>query len=120
MIVYHSSASRNTERFVARLGLPAQRVDAVPHSKFILITPTYADAYGKHAVPKPVIHFLNQHRGLMCGVIGTGNRSFGPTFALGGIIIAAKCGVPLLHRMELAGTEADDEIVKDHYRRLIG
>lgn len=120
MIVYFSSTSRNTERFVARLGLPAQRVTEPVGQPFILITPTYADAYGDHAVPKPVKAFLGQYRHLMRGVIGTGNRSFGATFALGGRMVAAKCGVPLLHRMELAGTDVDVEIVQDIYRRMLG
>lgn len=119
-VVFFSSTSRNTERFVARLGLPSQRVDEVPLTPFILVTPTYADAHGNHPVPKPVIHFLNKYRQLMLGVVGTGNRNFGSLFALGGRTVAQKCGVPLLHRMELAGTEVDVDLVRQHYRRLIG
>lgn len=118
MIVYFSSASRNTERFVTRLGLPCMTVAGEPEVPFLLVTPTYADAHGNHPVPKPVIQFLNKHRHLMRGVIGTGNRNFGATFALGGRVVALKCGVPLLHRMELAGMATDDAIVIDMHRRF--
>lgn len=112
MIAYYSSASRNTERFVERLVLPSCRIEDYQSGRYILITPTFADALGNHPVPKPVIKFLNQHRHGMVGVIGAGNRNFGSYFALGGRFVAAKCGVPLLHRIELSGTEADVDIVR--------
>lgn len=116
--MYYSSASRNTERFISRLGLPAERIERGTAVPFILVTPTFADAMGNHAVPKPVVQFLNSHHYLIRGVIGTGNRNFGTTFALGGRTVAAKCGVPLLHRMELAGTETDDQLVTQLYGRM--
>ena len=65
-LVYYSSGSGNTARFVARLGLPAQRIpirpaDPMPDvdAPFVLICPTYADGEGRGAVPKQVIRFLN-------------------------------------------------------------
>lgn len=115
-LVYFSSASGNTARFVARLGLQADRipvspVDAMPEpaAPFVLICPTYADGEGRGAVPKQVIHFLNDptRRELLRGVIAAGNRNFGTTFALAGKVISDKCNVPLLYRFELAGTETD-------------
>lgn len=115
MIVYYSSSSRNTERFVDRLDLPSCRIDGYQSGRYILITPTFADALGNHPVPKPVIKFLNCHRDGMVGVIGAGNRNFGSYFALGGRFVAAKCGVPLLHRIELSGTETDVDIVRKLY-----
>lgn len=92
--------------------LPNCRIEDYRSGSYILITPTFADAHGNHPVPKPVIRFLNKHRHEMVGVIGAGNRNFGSFFALGGRFVAAKCGVPLLHRIELSGTEADVEIVR--------
>lgn len=112
MIVYYSSASRNTERFCNKLEIPSVRVDEYDGGSYILVTPTYADTHGNHPVPKPVIRFLNLNRSNMVGVIGAGNRNFGLNFALGGRFVAYKCGVPLLHRLELSGTEADINIVR--------
>ena len=48
LIVYFSSVSENTARFVQKLGLPAERIPLYPHEAplqieqpFILVTPTY-------------------------------------------------------------------------------
>ncbi len=115
-IVYFSSRSGNTRRFVDRLDLPALCISRLPEAPlpepalpFVLITPTFADGAGRGAVPKPVIRFLNVvgNRALLRGVIASGNRNFGATFALAGEVIARKCGVPVLTRFELAGTETD-------------
>ncbi len=120
-LVYYSSASGNTARFVARLGLPAERIptdmDAAlpaPAGPFVLICPTYADGEGRGAVAKPVIRFLNDpaRRALLRGVIAGGNRNFGATWALAGKVLADKCGVPVLYRFELAGTETDVDRVR--------
>lgn len=115
-LIYYSSASGNTARFVARLGLPALRIPVSPTEDmpepllpYVLICPTFADGQGRGAVPKQVIRFLNDpaRRGLLRGVIAAGNRNFGETYALAGRVIAAKCNVPVLYSFELAGTETD-------------
>ncbi len=114
-IVYFSSRSGNTARFVGSLGLPALRIPIsdgsmpCPAGPFVLICPTYADGDGRGAVPKQVIRFLNDpdRRALLRGVIAGGNRNFGPTFALAGEVISKKCNVPVLYRFELAGTDND-------------
>jgi len=100
---------------VSRLGIDAVRIPlSVDHiadvaEPYVLICPTYADGEGRGAVPKQVIHFLNdpERRARLTGVIGTGNRNFGATYALSGRIIARKCNVPQLYSFELAGTEND-------------
>ncbi len=121
-LVYYSSASGNTARFVTRLGLPALRIPIrsadptpLPDRPYVLICPTYGDGEGRGAVAKQVIHFLNDpaRRALIRGVIGTGNRNFGRFYASAGDVIAAKCQVPLLYRIELAGTETDIARVRD-------
>jgi protein involved in ribonucleotide reduction len=126
-LIYFSSKSGNTERFVARLAWPAARIsidsDAPtpkPDGPFVLICPTYADGEGRGAVPKPVIRFLNNptNRAQIIGVIGTGNRNFGETYALAGRIIADKCKVPLLYTFELAGTETDIARVRAGLKKL--
>ena len=114
-LVYFSSKSGNTHRFVSRLGGPSFRIPMEqgplpnPGHPFVLICPTYADGEGRGAVPKQVIRFLNDpaRRAGTIGVIGAGNRNFGATYALAGRIIAQKCKVPLLYSFELAGTETD-------------
>ena len=128
-LVYYSSGSGNTARFVARLGLPAQRIpirpaDPMPDvdAPFVLICPTYADGEGRGAVPKAVIRFLNDpsRRALLRGVIGAGNRNFGATFALAGRVIAEKCKVPVLWRFELAGTDTDIQKVRTGLHQFRG
>ena len=65
-LVYYSSASGNTERFMHKLGLPAMRIPVdesapmpEPDAPFVLISPTYADGEGHGAVARQVIRFLN-------------------------------------------------------------
>jgi protein involved in ribonucleotide reduction len=120
-LVYFSSASGNTERFIARLGLAATRIPLrasspmpVLRAPFVLISPTYADGEGRGAVAKQVIAFLNdaENRRHLRGVIASGNRNFGAFYAHAGDVIAAKCAVPCLYRFELAGTDTDIARVK--------
>ncbi|MEN3752326.1 class Ib ribonucleoside-diphosphate reductase assembly flavoprotein NrdI [Mangrovibacter yixingensis] len=119
-LVYYSSSSGNTHRFVERLAIPALRITAPPHpilhvnTPFILIVPTYGGGGIQGAVPAPVIRFLNQaeNRRLLKGVISSGNRSFGAGFCLAGKVIAEKCQVPWLYRFELLGTPEDVENVR--------
>jgi len=122
MIVYFSSVSENTHRFVQRLELPAQRIPLrrsdpplLVDEPYVLITPTYGHGSSKGAVPKQVIHFLNieSNRNLCRGVIAAGNTNFGRAFCLAGDIISAKVKVPYLYRFELLGTAEDVERVRD-------
>lgn len=118
-VVYFSSASGNTHRFIEKLGLAASRIpvhDRVErlrvHRPYVLICPTYGGGReameGRPAgyVPKQVIRFLNDsdNRRLIRGVIAAGNTNFGPEFGRAGDVIAAKCQVPYLFRFELMGT----------------
>lgn len=126
-LVYYSSRSENSHRFIKKLGSSAVRLpfDAqqAPPSvdrPFVLLTPTYGGGAGTNAVPKPVIRFLNcpRNRSLIRGVIASGNTNFGEAYGLAGRIVAAKCGVPLLYRFELLGTEEDVTNVKQGLKRL--
>jgi len=115
-MVYFSTKSGNTHRFVEKLGFAATRL---PLSRdepvlsvtqpYILITPTYGGGSEQGAVPKQVIHFLNDshNRSLLRGVIAAGNTNFGDAYGLAGRIIAKKCSVPLLYRFEMLGTDED-------------
>lgn len=126
-LVYYSSGSGNTARFIAALGLPAQRIPVrmgepmpEPDQPYVMICPTYADGEGRGAVPKQVIRFLNDEsrRAGLRGVIGAGNRNFGQTFGLAARVIADKCRVPVLYRFELAGTPTDVARVRDGLKKL--
>ena len=87
---------------------------------FILVTPTYGGGEAKGAVPAPVIRFLNEadNRALLVGVIAAGNTNFGAAYGLAGRIIAEKCGVPLLYRFELLGTDEDVTRVRKGVREF--
>ena len=126
-IVYFSSTTRNTDRFVRKLDLPAARIPLRKSEEplrvdtpFVLICPTYgggASVTGDESrpVPKQVIRFLNDpaNRGMLRGVIAAGNLNFGHDFCRAGDVIAAKCGVPYLYRFELMGTPHDVERVRE-------
>lgn len=130
LLVYFSSVSGNTARFVEKLGLPAQRIPLHAgdppleiDEPFVLVTPTYGGGQGrgeeKGAVPKQVIRFLNdeRHRDLIRGVISAGNTNFGAAFCIAGDIISRKCRVPHLYRLELFGTPEDVDRVSDGLER---
>jgi protein involved in ribonucleotide reduction len=129
-IIYFSSRSENTHRFVMRLEMRSQRIPLESHEDdagllrvnepFVLVTPTYGGGGAKGAVPKPVIRFLNDadNRSLIRGVIAAGNSNFGEAFGLAGKVISAKCQVPYLYRFELLGTDEDLGNVKDGMERF--
>lgn len=126
-IFYFSSASGNTRRFVEKLEMPATRLplnagEVPPDAAepYVLIVPSYGGGDVKGAVPKPVIHFLNNaaNRHFLRGVIAAGNTNFGTAFGMAGDIIAAKCAVPLLYRFELLGTAEDVVNVRQGLRRF--
>jgi protein involved in ribonucleotide reduction len=126
-IVYYSSESENTHRFVGNLGLPATRIpispkDGTPVVKepYVLIVPTYADGDGRGAVPKGIIRFLNDpaNRALIRGVIGGGNMNFGSLYCSAAKIVAEKCKVPVLYRFELSGTNEDIANVRSGLTRF--
>lgn len=120
-LVYFSSVSENTRRFVERLERPAARIPLRPRTEgllrvtrpFVLVVPTYGGGERSGAVPKQVIRFLNDpaNRALIRGVITAGNTNFGEHYCIAGPIISAKCRVPELYRFELLGTRRDVEQV---------
>ncbi|EOC1315723.1 class Ib ribonucleoside-diphosphate reductase assembly flavoprotein NrdI [Cronobacter turicensis] len=119
-LIYFSSRSENTHRFIARLGLPAARIPLEDRERlradepYILVVPSYGGGGTAGAVPRQVIRFLNEehNRALLRGVIAAGNRNFGEGFCRAGDVIARKCQVPFLYRFELIGTGQDIENVR--------
>jgi len=130
LLVFFSSVSGNTARFIEKLGKRAVRIPLLPSEPalvvdepFVLVTPTYGGGEGrgveKGAVPKQVIRFLNEERNRrnIRGVISAGNTNFGDSFCLAGDIISRKCSVPHLYRLEVFGTPDDVERVTEGLER---
>ena len=126
-LVYFSSASENTARFVAGLNLPAAginvyRIPLKPNAPmlnvrepYVIMVPTYGGGDAKKAIPPQVKRFLNRpaNRAWIRGVIASGNTNFGTAYGAAGDMIAAKCRVPYLYRFELMGTREDTRKVRD-------
>lgn len=117
-VVYFSSTTLNTARFVEKLGFEASRIPLRPRDgvlevnrPYVLVTPTYGGGNVKGAVPKQVVTFLNNpdNRAHCVGVISSGNTNFGEAYCLAGDIIAHKLKVPHMYRYELLGTPLDVE-----------
>jgi len=124
-LVYFSSVSENTHKFVQKLDLPAIRIPLKGgievQDPYVLILPTYGggrangpDPEDGSYVPKQVIAFLNNenNRSLLRGVIAAGNTNFGAEFCYAGDVVSRKCKVPYLYRFELMGTVDDVEAVR--------
>ncbi|WP_421083090.1 class Ib ribonucleoside-diphosphate reductase assembly flavoprotein NrdI [Rothia nasimurium] len=121
-IVYFSSVSENTHRFVQKTGiknlrLPLRTSEEPPQvsQPYVLCVPSYGRPGGAGSVPPQAIKFLNNpaNRALLKGVIGAGNTNFGELFCVAADKIAAKCHVPVLYKFELMGTEEDVETVQE-------
>lgn len=121
MIYYFSSKTKNTENFVKKLPFNSLEIKKgqVATCPFILVVATYANYQGKHPIPPQVIEFIKKNNQFMRGVVAGGNRNFGKLFGLSGHIISRNCNIPLLHKIELRGTEEDIEAVVAKARGII-
>ena len=127
LVVYFSSATENTRRFVDKLGLPSARIPLyknddplIVNEPYVLVCPTYGGGASishenSRPVPKQVIRFLNNehNRGLIRAVISGGNSNFGADFGKAGDVISAKCKVPYVYRFELMGSDEDVKICRE-------
>ena len=105
LVVYFSSATENTKRFVEKLGLPSKRIPLrrtdpqfVVDEPYVLICPTYGGGAS----------------------VSGGNSNFGADFCLAGRVIADKCKVPYLYRFELMGSAEDVAHVRSQLARHAG
>ena len=129
-VVYFSSASENTARFIKNCHLPEAGLNVyriplrpksaplVVHEPFVIVVPTYGGGDISKALPPQVRRFLNDrgNRRLLRGVIASGNTNFGDAFCAAGDVIAAKCHVPFLYSFELTGTPEDMRKVREGLR----
>ena len=122
-VVYFSSVSENTKRFVDKLEAQSVRIpirtdeaaEFVHDRDSVLVVPTYGGGNDNSTVPKQVIKFLNNpdNRKHIKAVIAGGNTNFGSHFGKAGDIVADKLGVPVLYRFEITGTPEDVIEVKE-------
>jgi len=127
-VVYFSSVSENTKRFVDKLGVKTVRIplktdeaaEFVHDKDSVLVVPTYGGGNEGGTVPKQVIKFLNnpENRKHIKAVIAGGNTNFGDHFCRAGDVVAQKLGVPVLYRFEITGTPEDVNEVKERLARL--
>ena len=127
LVVYFSSATENTHRFVQKLGFPSARIPLrrteeplQVNEPYVLVCPTYGGGasishQNSRPVPKQVIKFLNDehNRSLIRAVISGGNSNFGADFGKAGDVISVKCKVPYVYRFELLGNDDDIKICRE-------
>lgn len=128
-IVYFSSVTENTKRFVEKLGFPSKRIPLqwdkdnpmIVDEEYILFCPSYGGGAEDKAVPKQVIKFLNieQNRNLCKGVVCSGNTNFGKDYLIAGKILSHKLQVPIRYGFELMGTKEDVEKVTKGIKELL-
>jgi protein involved in ribonucleotide reduction len=122
MLVVFYSLSGNVARLVRSLpfdharigasGMPVPEVD----QDFVLVTPTYTDR-----IPAPVERFMDYaiRTGHEClGVIGSGNRNFGADYCAAARLVAQRYSVPVLHELEVWGTDQDHQTMIDTLNHL--
>lgn len=119
IIVYWSSRSENTHRFVQKLNienirLPINCTEVIKVSEpFILILPSYGHTEDT-ALPLSVKRFLNDDSNCkyLRGVIGCGNTDFGSKYCIAARTVSKMFNVELLYKLELFGTSVDVENVQ--------
>ena len=123
-IVYFSSSTENTRRFVEKVGFSALRLplvrsdpSVVGDAPYVLVTPSYGGGRmePKYAIPKQVMSFLKDpvSRSNCIGAISSGNTNFGEAYLVAGRLLSAKLKVPVLYGFELLGTPDDVAKVRD-------
>ena len=96
LVVYFSSVTDNTHRFVQKLDLPNVRIPLrlkdeplIVNEPYVLVCPTYGGGVSltgenSRPVPRQVIRFLNNehNRSFIRAVVAGGNSNFGADFGL--------------------------------------
>lgn len=127
LVVYYSSPSEYTHRFVQKLShdncrLPLlTRDDTLEITQpYVLVTPTYGAGPNRGSVPKQIKKFLSLpvNRDNIVGVIGAGNTNFGTNYCKAAKLVSAKLQIPVLYMFELLGTPEDVAKVDDGLEKL--
>ncbi|ALD64090.1 class Ib ribonucleoside-diphosphate reductase assembly flavoprotein NrdI [Glutamicibacter soli] len=121
-LIYFSSISEYTRRFVEKLQMDSARIPLygyepklITTAPYVLLIPTYGGDGGKRSILPQIMKFLGyeENRKNLRGVIGAGNTNFGEYYCIAAKRIAAKCDVPVLYTFELMGTQEDVLKVKE-------
>ena len=123
LIVYWSSNSGGTRRVAEALGTDTvELAEYDGASPYVLMCPTYDQPRGGFT-PRPVQQFLEEHAHLMVGVLGVGNLNFQEYYCQAAIDISKQHGVPIVHRIDIMGTEDDyrtiDTGMTQHWQTLL-
>lgn len=106
------SLTGQTRRFLTKLDMAEQAMELKPgqnlsvNQDFVLVCPTYESGVDH------VDQFLAQHKAFCKGIIGIGNRNFGPDYCHLAKRYAATYQIPLLYTLEFSGTPDDVAAVK--------
>lgn len=104
MKTIYFSLTGNCRRFAEKLckyPVALSDIDTI-NEPCILVFPTIG--FGK--VPTKVIRFLKKYKEHVKFVVSSGNRNWGPNFAVGADTVTEKLGIPS-YKIELAGTNED-------------
>lgn len=107
----YASRTGNVESLVNALGLTALKIEdgsETVNEDFILFT--YTDGTGD--VPAEVEEFLSKNGSHIKGVVASGSVAHGDDFGLAGDKVAKQYKVPLLYKVDGAGTEEDVAAIK--------
>ena len=123
LIVYWSSNSGGTRRVAEALNTnTVELADYDGTSPYVLMCPTYDQPRGGFT-PKPVQTFLDKHAANMIGVLPSGNLNFQEHYCQAGKDISKEHNVPIVHRIDIMGTEDDyrtiDGGMKQHWQTLL-
>lgn len=113
------SLTGNCQKFLNYCAIPSENIiflkpQTIIKDPYILITPTV----GFGQIPETVQHFLEINHIYLKGVISSGNRNWGPNFALAGDIISKSYNVPVLMKIELLGNKQDYENFNKIYQEM--
>ncbi|WP_336770103.1 class Ib ribonucleoside-diphosphate reductase assembly flavoprotein NrdI [Bacillus bombysepticus] len=114
--LFYDSMTGNVERFANKFtelpfNIKPLKLVTIINNNFILVTYTTGIAQ----IPPTTKEFLESHKSLlskMClGVVSSGNRNWGDNFAASGDKIEAEYHIKLLHKIEMAGSKKDVDII---------
>lgn len=109
--IYYDSKTGNVERFVNRLKLHrnwcVRKIDdsLLPEHAGHLIT--YTTGFGE--IPVSTLRFLEHNRSFVKSVSSSGNKNWGPNYAMAATKISDQFNLPVLMQFELSGTIRDIE-----------
>ncbi|MFC3927917.1 class Ib ribonucleoside-diphosphate reductase assembly flavoprotein NrdI [Streptococcus caprae] len=113
MKLVYTSITGQSHRFVKKLDWLDKAIRLGPQGDepnltedFLLLVPTYESGL------EYVDDFLEDHLNYCKGILGSGNRNFGPDFCHTAKRLSKTYGLPLLHTFEYSGAPHDIDYVK--------